>query len=167
MNVARLIELIPEKSAEERRQMRENGRRLLAVGGQRAADASALLEALDAFEAQAREQCMRGPAYADTIATVIEAFQQQPMSETDRTLVQALLDNPGTSSEQLSEAIGWKDQAWQLHFGKLCEKREHLLSSAPFEPKRNAPFFSGILADFDEVTRGFTPRLGLRPRGSP
>ena len=106
------------------------------------------------------------------IATIVEAFQ--PMSETDRMLVQVLLDNPDASSEQLTEAMGWKDQAWQLHFGKMCERREHLLWPAPFEPKRDAPFYSGILADFDEDTRGFTlkpevveafARLGLRPRG--
>jgi hypothetical protein len=173
LTVAHLIELLPTKSAEERRQMRENAQRSLATGGQRASDATALLEALDAFEAQAREQRMRGPADAHRIATIVEAFQ--PMSETERMLVQVLVDNPDASSEQLTEAMGWKDQAWQLHFGKMCEKREHRLWPAPFEPKRNAPFYSGILADFDETTRGFTlkpavveafAQLGLRPRGS-
>jgi len=174
MTVAHLVELIPEKSAEERRQMRENARRSLAVGGQRASDATALLEALDAFEAQARAQRMRGPADPNRIATIVEAFQV--MSESERMLLQVLLDNPDASSEQLTEAMGWKDQAWQLHFGKMCERREHLLWPAPFEPKRNAPFYSGILANFDEVTRGFTLKpeaveafvnLGLRPRRAP
>jgi len=172
LTIAHLIELLPTKSAEERRQMRENAQRSLATGGQRASDATALLEALDAFEAQARDRRMRGPADAHRIAPIVEAFQ--PMSETERMLVQVLLDNPDASSEQLTEAMGWKDQAWQLHFGKMCEKREHLLWPAPFEPKRDAPFYSGILADFDEDTRGFTlkpeaveafARLGLRPRG--
>ena len=78
------------------------------------------------------------------------------MSEADEKLVRVLLDNPDATSEQLSEAMGWKGQAWQLHFGKMCERREHLLWPAPFEPKRNAPFYSGILAEFDEITRGFT-----------
>ena len=176
MTIARMIELIPTKSAEERRQIRENARRSLAVGGQRASDATALLEAPDAFEAQARERHMRGPADADTIATVVEAFHRMPMSETGRMLVQVLLDNPEVSSEELTGSMGWKDQAWQPHFGKMCERREYLLWPAPFEPKRNAPFYSGILAEFDEVTRGFTlkpevvealARLGLRPRRAP
>jgi hypothetical protein len=176
MTVARVIGLIPTKSADERRQMRENAQRSLAVGGQRASDATALLEALDAFQAPARERRKHGPAGADTIGTVVEAFKQMPMSETDRMLVKVLLDNPDVPSEELTESMGWKDQAWQLHFGKMCERREHLLWPAPFEPKRNAPFYSGILADFDEVTRGFTSkpevveafaRLGLRPRHAP
>jgi hypothetical protein len=176
MTVARLIELIPGKSAEERRQMRENAKRSLAARGQRASDATALLEALDTFEAQTRERRMRAPTDADKIVVVVEAFRQLPLSETDRMLVQVLLNNLDASSEQLTEAMGWKDQAWQLHFGKMCERREHLLWPAPFEPKRNAPFYSGILADFDEDTRGFTlkpevveafARLGLRAQGSP
>jgi hypothetical protein len=176
MTLARVIELIPSKSADERGQMREHARRSLAAGGQGASDATALLDALDTFEAQARERHMRRPTDADKIAVVVEAFRQLPLSETDRMLLQVLLNNLDATSEQLTEAMGWKDQAWQLHFGKMCERREHLLWPAPFEPKRNAPFYSGILADFDEVTRGFTlkpevveafARLGLRPRRAP
>jgi hypothetical protein len=176
MTLARVIDLIPSKSADERRQMRENARRSLAVGGQRASEATALLEALDSFEAQVRKRRMRGPADADTIATVVEAFHQMPMSETDVKLLRVLLDIPDATSEQLTEAMGWKDQAWQLHFGKMCEKREHLLWPAPFERKRNARFYSGILADFDETTRGFMLKpevvaafaeFGLRPRNAP
>jgi hypothetical protein len=175
MSVARVIGLIPTKSADERRQMRENAQKSLAVGGQRASDAIALLEALDAFDAQMRERRQRGPVDTDRSATVVEAFRQAPVSETERMLVNVLLDNPDASSEQLTEAMGWKGQAWQLHFGTMCEKREHLLWPAPFEPKRSEPFFSGILPDFDEVARGFTlkpevavafARLGLRPRGT-
>ena len=110
------------------------------------------------------------------IPAVFAAFQQMPMSEADEKLVRVILDNPDATSEELATAMGWKAQAWKLHFGKMCEKREHLLWPAPFEPKRNAPFYSGILADFDEITRGFTlkpevveafAQLGLRPRAAP
>ena len=172
MTVARLIDAIPTKRLEERRQMRENARRLLERGGPRAADAKAMLEALDVFESQSRNRRDRGPVELDVVAKVVEAFQRMPMSDTDRMLVQVLLDNPDASSERLSEKVGWEGKSWQLHFGKMCEKREHLLWPAPFEVKRNAPFYSGILADFDEATRGFTlkteavegfRRLGLEP----
>lgn len=43
MSASRLIETIPTKSAEERRQMRENAHRLAESGGSRAADARAML----------------------------------------------------------------------------------------------------------------------------
>jgi hypothetical protein len=176
MSASRLIDTIPTKSADERRQMWENARLLVERGGPRAAEAKAMLEALDAFEAQARERRTQVPAAADKIARVVEAFRQMPISPTDEKLLHVVLGHPDATSEQLTEALGWKDQAWQLHFGKMCERREHLLWPAPFEPKRNAPFYSGILADFNEVTRGFTlkpeviealARLGLRPQGSP
>jgi hypothetical protein len=112
----------------------------------------------------------------EMIARVVDAFRQMPMSGSEETLVRVVLDNPDASSERLTEAMGWNDQAWRLHFGEMCKKREALLWAATFEPKRNVPFYSGILADFDEFTRGFTlkpevveafARLGLRPRRAP
>jgi hypothetical protein len=177
MTASRLIDRISARSAEERRRMRENARRALDTAGPRAAEARAMLEALDAFEGQDLNRSMQRPVGPEMIARVAEAFRQMPMSPADEKLVRVVLDNPDASSERLTEALGWKGQAWQLHFGKLCERREHLLWAARPEPRRgNDPFYSGILADFDEDTRGFTlkpevveafGRLGLRPRASP
>jgi hypothetical protein len=177
MTGSRLIDSISMRSADERRRMRENARRALDTAGPRAAEARAVLEALDAFEAQDSDRRMQRPIGPDMIARVADAFRQMPMSPADEKLVRIVLDNPDASSERLTEALGWKGQAWQLHFGKLCQRREHLLWPAPPEPTRgNDPFYSGILADFDERTRGFTlkpevteafAQLGLRPRGPP
>jgi hypothetical protein len=50
MSVSRLIDAIPRKSAEERRQMRENARRVVGGGGPRAIMAKVMLEALGRFE---------------------------------------------------------------------------------------------------------------------
>lgn len=106
---------------------------------------------------------------------VAEAFTRVPLSEHERRVVQTLLDNPGASSEALTRAVGWGGQVWHTHFGKLCRARAHLLWPAPYEEKRKADFFSGILADFDPRTRGFTMkpeavagfrRIGLS-RGTP
>jgi hypothetical protein len=175
MTASRLIDAIPMKSAEERRQMRENAHRLTERGGPRAPEARAFLEALDAFEAHDRARRLETPVGSEMTSRVVAAFRQIRMSETERKLVQVVLDHPDASSEWLTAEMEWNDQAWQMHFGKLCERREHLLWTAPFELKRNAPFYSGILADFDETTRGFTlkpaaveafAQLGLRPRGS-
>jgi hypothetical protein len=173
MTVAQLIDAIPSKSAEQRRQMRENARRAIEAGRSRAPEAKALLEALDAFEARERDRRMQAPPGSARVALVLDAFRKMPRTEPERELVQVVLDHPDASSERLTHEIGWHNQAWQLHFGKLCERREHLLWVAPFEAKRNDRFYSGILAEFDEITRGFTlkpevveafARLGLRPR---
>ena len=59
-----------------------------------------------------------------------------------------------------------------MHFGGLCRARDHLLWPAPYEESRCADFYSGILAEFDTETRGFTMkpdavsglrRIGLTP----
>ncbi len=175
MNVAHLIELIPTKSAHERLQMRGNAHRLLESGGAQAADAKALLVALDAFEAQEREACVRHVAGLDNVERIVEAFQTKPITDAERHIVQVLLDNPGLSSEALTEKAGWKAEAWHMRFGLMSRDRDHFLWPAPFDENRRANFYSGILADFDEETRGFTmkpeaveafARLGLRARGT-
>jgi hypothetical protein len=175
MTASRLIDRISTLSAEERRRMRENALRAVETAGE--AEARAVLEALDAFEAQDPDRHTQRPVGHEMIARVICAFRQMPISPADEKLVRVVLDNPDASSERLTEALGWRGKAWQLHFGKLCARREHSLWSAPPEPGRgNRPFYSGILADFDEITRGFTlkpevveafARLGLCPRASP
>lgn len=109
------------------------------------------------------------------IRRIVEAFQSCPMSETERRAVQALLNNPGLSAGALSGQAGWGRGAWQLHFGKLCRSREHLLWAAPPDEERpSRTLYCGILADFDWETRGYTLKpeaaiafeeLGLRSRG--
>jgi len=161
MTVARLIDLVPTKTAAERRQMKENALKLRDRGGRPAADADALLEALAAFEAEGTARRLHGSEGVDVVATVVAAFRQMPMSPTDQNLSRVLMETPGATSEDLTERVGWKDKAWQLHFGEMCKKREHLLWAAPFAAKRKAPFYCGILADFDEGTRGFTLKPGV------
>ena len=175
MTVSRMIDSIPTKSAEERRQMRENARRQLERGGEAATDAKAMLEALDSFEPKVGEPHTRAATGSDRVSAIVEAFQILPMSKSDQLLVQVLLDNPDATSEQLSEEMGWKGQGWHLHFGAMYRRREHLLWPAPIEPAYGKPFYGGILAEFDGPTRGYTlsaeavevlARLGLRPQGS-
>jgi len=176
MTAARLIDAIPTKSVEERRLMRENARRAIHQGGPRAAEAKGMLEALDAFKADALDPAAHDLIGRDAATIIVEAFQRMPMSETERRLVQVLLNHPEASSEQLSQHMGWTEHAWHLHFGTMCSKREHLLWPAPFEPSIGRRFHGGILTRFDATTRGYNlkpeaveafARLGLRPRGAP
>jgi len=172
MNVSTLIAAIPRLSDEERRRMRENALAGISGTAQRAPDAKAVLEAIDAFETK-EQQRFKALDVADRIA---EAFRRVPMSPSERLAVQVLLDHPGASSDQLSGKAGWRGQSsWHLRFGTMCRDRGHLLWPGPFEEKRKAEFYSGMVADFDEQTRGFIlkpeaveafTQLGLRPRGT-
>ena len=156
MTTLQIIDAIPGMGRDARRRLRENASRWLNGSPSQAAEARQVLEALDEVSERERSQASRPLAEADAVARVVRAFQDPPMSETERRVVQVLLDNPDRSSEFLTAKCGWQGQSWQMHFGTMCRNREHLLWAAPFEPKRNAPFYCGILADFDETTRGFT-----------
>jgi hypothetical protein len=148
----------------------------METGGQRAADAKTMLKALDAFERTSRRPIQQ-PAGEAMVARTVEAFQRLPLSAPDEPVLSVLLENPGSTSEQLAAKLGWDGQSfWHLRFGTLCRDRKHLLWSGPFEEKRQAEFYSGILADFDERARGFKlkpevaeafAQLGLRPQGLP
>ena len=89
-------------------------------------------------------------------ARIFAAFQHAPLPEPEMRAVQAVLDNPGLSSEALSRKAGWGGKTWQLIFGKMCKRREALLWPAPDDKPRPRKFRSGILVDFDAVTKGFT-----------
>ncbi len=52
--------------------------------------------------------------------------------------------------------------AWHLHFGRFCRRLEPFLGEAPASKTRIRPdgtqekFYIGLLADFDDISRGFT-----------
>jgi hypothetical protein len=173
MSVKGAINAIPGMDMQKRETVRARAHAWLKNGTeQQAREAKEMLDALDAADAQEQETLVRHVAGLSKTERIVEAFRKQPMSESERTVVQVLLDNPGLSSEALTRKAGWKAQAWHLRFGLMCRGRGHLLWPAPFDKDRGADFYSGILADFGEATRGFTlkdeaveafERLGLRP----
>ena len=157
MNVDKLIESLPTMSASERKIVRERAESWLRHGtpeqqaaAQRVTDA---LNQLHVAEAQTRSRHVEGLPKPERI---IEAFRAIPMTETDRKAIQSLLDNPGATSARLSEAAGWKNMSWHMHFGAMCADRGAYLWPAAFVEKRNADFYSGILADYSDDTHGFT-----------
>jgi len=90
---------------------------------------------------------------------IVEAFTIQPPTDTEVKVIRALGANPGATSEGLSKASGWrKGSAWHLHFGTMCFNRRAFLWPAPPAPQRGEDqfFYSGILADYDTGTHGFT-----------
>lgn len=149
MKVDPLIASLPSKSDKERRLIRARAADWLADGTP--AQQEAGRKVLNAFtQLQERE------ARADPVAKVENAFARIPMTDSERDLLQVLLDNPGATSTTLTEAMGWRDKAWQLHFGKIGWDRQEFLWPAPWAEKRNQPFKAGILANYDDETSGFT-----------
>jgi len=149
MDVERIIASLPSMNDAERRRIRSRAMAWADSGSD--VEKTAARQVLVAFAKLAEQE-----ADADPVSKVERAFSTVQPSDSERALLQVLLDNPGASSTTLTEAIGWQDKAWQLHFGKVGWDRQEYLWPAPWAEKRNAPFKAGILADYDDETHGFT-----------
>ncbi|TJW16691.1 MAG: hypothetical protein E5W82_05315 [Mesorhizobium sp.] len=110
MSIEKIISSIPSKSEKEREQMRSRAEKTAATGS---ADAQLLLDALGQYEMHDRQKRIEFASSLPKAQLVIAAFATQPMTENERNVVQALLDNPGLTSQGLSEKLGWGGQIWQ------------------------------------------------------
>jgi hypothetical protein len=172
MSVDRMIAGLAEQSAENRRRMRENALRLSSSGTAiQRADAERLIQAIDAQDEESAAAIRALPVGE----RVVNAFRAQPPSETELKAVQALLDHPGSTSSELSQACGWRGRIWHEKFGTLCKKRERDLWPAADAVTRDGKFYSGILADLEEPENRFTMKpdvqsalavIGVRPAKS-
>lgn len=125
MSLEKIISTIPEKTAQERDQMRENAKRLIESGtSQQQEQAKNLLDALDAQEEAEHKALYEKLARMPAAERVVEAFRAVPPTETDIKVIRALIQNPGSTSTELSQVLGWGGKSWHMHFGKMCEARE-------------------------------------------
>lgn len=175
MSIQQIIESLPNRTKAERVEMRDKAERAQANGIlTQQADAAALLAALDKIEAREHDEFIGELKGLEVPERIYRAFTEIPMSDTDVKILQALLDNPGSSSEQLSAFCEWKDKSWHLHFGKMCERRSVYLPAVSHYGEDNTPFWSGIIAELDQRAHPWKwtikadvaealARLGLRP----
>jgi len=166
----KIIAAIAGMGVQQRAGVRANAERLLA-------NPKMVAAAHDVLEALERQSLLESEALSEQVRNlpmarrVVEAFKHKPMTKTERNLVQVLLDHPGSTSESLSRALGWQGQAWHMHFGEMCKRREARLWPAARSELRDSSFYSGILADITsdnrwscrpDVVEAFE-ELGLRP----
>lgn len=165
-------------SATERARLRENCEKAL-VSGDRAknAGASAILEALSAFErATSEAERVRLDSLSDA-ERIYEIFRKEPLTEHEAKLIRALLDRPAATPAELNAAVNYEG-GWYIHFGKMARRRlAHVIQAPLYEKERDEygnpkSFWTGILADWDEHRRVYImkpaareafARLGLRP----
>ena len=168
-----LIGTLPHKTAAERARMRSNADRLSTKGtATQKTDAHRMLAAMDALTLT-EQQTLHDTLSAMTVADrVTAAFRSLPPTDTEQTVIRALLNNPAATSTTLSAACGWKGQIWHRHFGTMCKRREADLWPANPAQTRDGNFYSGILADLDPDENRFTMKpdvvrafasLGLQP----
>lgn len=157
MPIEKIISSIPSASKEQRETMRRNAlSELQKPDGRLHAEAQRVLTELEAVEVREVGALVDELKNLNIADRVVRAFQVRPLTETDEKLVRVLIDNPGSTSTQLTEFLGWKGQSWHLHFGTMCANRAIYLWPAPKATWRNGSFYSGILADFEEEGSRFT-----------
>lgn len=172
MTISKLIAGLGARTDAERREMRAKAEAWLSSGDEtRAAQARELLTALDGVEAaegQARAERLAAMSFADRI---LMAFERRPFTDTERKVIQALLDHPDSSTTELSAICGWRGKIWHEKFGTLCKNRRENLGEPPPAVTREGPFWGGLLAIAPVDTDRFTlkpeaveafQRLGLR-----
>lgn len=154
MNVDKIISALPGMSHQERERVRTNAERLIDSGhADQKAAATKVIEALRETEEEEHRALVDRLNGMEVSARVVEAFQVNPMTETEAKIIQVLLDNPGSTSTELSQALGWGAQAWHMHFGTMCFNRAIYLWPAPKSEVRASDFYSGILADLSSDNR--------------
>lgn len=144
-------------AASQRATVRRNAERLLETGNdsQKAAAVRTIAD-LDEIEAEERQAQSEETARRNPAERVSVAFRMIPMTETERGLVEVLLDNPGSTSTELSAAMGWKGQIWHMKFGEMCKEREAYLWPAEPSEVRGVDFWCGILATYGEESEFWT-----------
>ena len=171
VNIDKIIAALPGMSQQERERVRVNAEKLLGSGSadQKAA-AAKVIDGLAEVEEAEHKAVVDRLGGMEVSARVVEAFRVNPMTETETKIVRVLLDHPGSTSTELSQALGWGAQSWHMHFGTMCANRAIYLWPAPKSEVRSAEFYSGILADLSsdnrwtmkpEVSAAFS-ELGLR-----
>lgn len=160
MSIDRTLHTLPSLSAEERARLRTNAERLQATGTpQQKAGAARILQAMADLADAERQSLIDRLGPLPVAQRVAEAFRAHPMTETERKVIQALLDHPGSTSDELSRALGWGGKSWHMHFGTMCFNREAHLWPAPPSDRPNKDFYCGILADLSEGTH----RWSMKP----
>lgn len=158
MSIEKIIASLPTRTQAQRDLMGARARDWLSRGTpQQRAEAQGLLDAMKALEIQEAEERRIAPL-GTRVGT---AFARRPPSETDLKVIGALLAHPGKTSTQLTRSLGWKQEAWHLHFGAMCAARQEWLGEAE-AATWGKPFYSGLLADFSAVDKGFTMKPEAR-----
>jgi hypothetical protein len=157
MDVEKIIASLSRRTPEERKQMRLNAiEQSENKDPKKAAKAEEFLSGLEKWETNEHAELIAEVAGMKPAERVIKAFKAEQMTDTEQKLIQVLLDNPGSTSGELTEKIGWKGMSWHLHFGTMCADRGVYLGQPPKVTTTTGKFYTGILADLENKTNRFT-----------
>lgn len=155
MSIEQTIARIPSMTADQRSSLRLNAQAKLEAGAPRwLEDSRKVLQALERVEEQERKDAeaarasrvagLNGSSLAER---VLSAFEYDPPSPHERSLIQTLLDNPALSCSELSDQHGWREVAWDMQYGAMCSKRREFLTPSPRGTGDEPARFIDLLTD--------------------
>lgn len=155
MSIEQTLAQIPSMTTVQRASLRLNAQSKLEAGApQWLQDARRVLDALGEFEEQERRNAdvaraskvaaLEGSSVAER---VLCAFEYDPPSQHEHSLIQTLLDNPGLSCSELSDRHGWREVAWDMQYGAMCSKRRDFLTSRGSVTRAEPARFIDLLTD--------------------
>lgn len=186
MSIDQTLARIPSMSTDQRNSLRLNAQAKLEAGTpQWLQDARTVLEALAKHEEQERRDAEADRASkvfsleaSSTAERVLSAFEYDPPTPHEQSLIQTLLDNPGLSCSALSDRHGWREVAWDMQYGAMCSKRRDFLEPPGHgqrtEPRRYIDLLTDEVRGEDGELRYSTKseaveafkRLGFRVRAN-
>jgi len=154
VNTNKIIAGLSRMSLQERDRLQANAEKLRNSGSDEQKSAAVkVIQALGDLQASEHGALVDRLNGMEVSARVIEAFRANPITDTEAKIIQVLLDHPGSTSTELSQALGWGGQSWHMHFGTMCFHRSTYLWPATRAERRSADFYSGILADLSADNR--------------
>lgn len=157
MGVEKIIESLPNMTAQNRDKLRLNAEKIRDSGNKKQIeDAEAVLQSLidtAAAEKQARFDELTAMTMAERVQDV---FITSPANKTEARAIGVLIDNPGETASRLTAICGWKTQTWQAYFGAMCKRREAVLWPDSQTDSMTPGKLIGLLVDEDEATHALT-----------
>lgn len=119
-----------------------------------------------ALAAPPTETALPRPVPTSRSERVRLAFREQPMTPREERVLLAVMRHPGSTSQQLSAACGWRGSMWHTHFSAICKKRRAILS--PIDPleaqdDNEDMFLCGLLTRYDIDSCTFRLREDVEP----
>lgn len=159
MDVDKIIAAIPGRSDAERGRMRANAERCIADGPEKMR--AAAQQVIDALEQQALDEAA---SFADRINDMgptdrlVAAFTAMPPTKMETKVLEALVNHPQSTPQELSVVCGWQGRTWQKRLETLYAKRAVYLSPSDAGVEKPVGIGFELLASQDPADECFAMR---------
>ena len=128
-------------------ELKEDSERVMAaIAEERERRKTAARDATEAARAAIRERMVS----LTLNERVSVAFRERPPVSWEVAAIRAIAENGGSTTEQLSGALGYSGGYMNMAFGTLCHDRQAWLGAPPKSMRGDGVVYSALLIDFRE-----------------